>query len=545
MASSPTDISLLPEFRDNPFINRLPPQLSQQKAWQFLSDPPKFSPEERTYSFPLRMNCLYRLRRFFEPLDHHLRLEAAFSTLLRQGYVSRNPLQTDYIRRLQDGHERILARDLGAGRHYVGGTAEGFALIGASGAGKSTAINRILGYYPQVMTHDEPFSLQQVVWLKLDCPHQGSPKQLCIHFFQALDLALGTRTFAQFGKTRNPVDLMMAQMAQLANRHALGVLIIDEIQHLTLAKGVGRDALLNFLVTLINTIGIPVITIGTMGALSLFQEDFRQARRANGLGCAVWERLQPGSSCDHFVDVLWKYQWTRQETPLTDEIRQVLYEESQGVIDVVIKLFMLAQLQVMEQSAYRKTPEVLDARLFRETAARHLKIIEPMMRALKTNNQREISKYDDLRSLDTHVWQVFHNILPQSEPFLPVAPDLDVDWKKKQESGDVDPLVGALVQAGLATDLATLMAAKVRAQHPNASVLTLIGHVPALLQESQKVARLKKESRTARKSSPRKVTISRISDIVSEGQAAGRSAEESLVAAGLVCLPKFRQRQSC
>ncbi|WP_226833955.1 ATP-binding protein [Acidithiobacillus ferrooxidans] len=323
MASSPTDIPLLPEFRDNPFINRLPPQLSQRKAWQFLSDPPEFSPAERSYPIHLRMNCLYRLRRFFEPLEHHLRLESAFSTLLRQGYVSRNPLQTDYIRRLQDGHERILARDLTAGRHYVGGTAEGFALIGASGAGKSTAINRILSYYPQVITHDEPFSLQQVVWLKLDCPHQGSPKQLCMHFFQELDLALGTRTFAQFGKTRNPVDLMMAQMAQLANRHALGVLIIDEIQHLTLAKGVGRDALLNFLVTLINTIGIPVITIGTMGALSLFQDDFRQARRANGLGCAVWERLPPESAWDHFVNVLWKYQWTRQETPLTDEIRQI------------------------------------------------------------------------------------------------------------------------------------------------------------------------------------------------------------------------------
>ena len=96
MASSPTDIPLLPEFRDNPFINRLPPQLSQQKAWQFLSDPPEFSPAERSYPIHLRMNCLYRLRRFFEPLEHHLRLESAFSTLLRQGYVSRNPLRTDY-----------------------------------------------------------------------------------------------------------------------------------------------------------------------------------------------------------------------------------------------------------------------------------------------------------------------------------------------------------------------------------------------------------------------------------------------------------------
>lgn len=537
MTSSPTAPLLLPEFRDNPFINRLPPQLSQRKAWQFLSDPPEFSPDERTYPIQLRLNCLYRLRRFFEPLDHHLRLESAFSTLLRQGYVSRNPLQTDYIRRLQDGHERILARDLSAGRHYVGGTAEGFALIGASGAGKSTAINRILSYYPQVIAHDEPFSLQQVVWLKLDCPHQGSPKQLCMHFFQELDLAIGTRTFAQFGKTRNPVDLMMAQMAQLANRHALGVLIIDEIQHLTLAKGVGRDALLNFLVTLINTIGIPVITIGTMGALSLFQDDFRQARRANGLGCAVWERLQPGSAWNHFVDILWKYQWTRQETQLTDEIRHVLYEESQGVIDVLIKLFMLAQLQVMEQSAFRNTPEVMDARLFRETAARHLKIIQPMISALKANNQREISKYDDLRPLDSHVWQVFQNVTPQMEVFSP--PALDLELGKGLESDNVDPLIDVLVQAGLATDLAMPMAAKVRALHPDASILELIGVVAALLQDPGKVVPKKGSPPARKKIAPRKAVISRISDIVREGQKVGRSAEESLMAVGLIRLPQF------
>lgn len=198
-----------------------------------------------------------------------------------------------------------------------------------------------------------------------------------MHFFQQLDMAVGTRTFSQFAKARHPVDVMMAQMAQLANRHALVVLVIDEIQHLRLAKGVGLDALLNFLVTLVNTIGIPVITIGTMGALPLFQGDFRQARRANGLGSAVWERITQGPVWEHFVNVLWEYQWTRHITPLTDEIRHVLYEESQGVIDVLVKLFMLAQLQVMEQSSFRGSAEVMDAQLFRETAARHFKIIAP------------------------------------------------------------------------------------------------------------------------------------------------------------------------
>lgn len=535
MTDRQTDIDLLPEFRDNPFINRLPLQLSRRAAWHFLSAPPGFRPEEREYPVEVRLNCVYRLRRFFEPLEPHLRLESAFSTLLRQGYVSRNPLNTDYIHRLQDGHERILARNLEAGRHYVRGTAEGFALIGTSGAGKSTGINRILSYYPQVIEHQEPFSLQQVVWLKLDCPHQGSPKQLCIHFFQELDMILGTRTFAQFGRSRHSVDLMMAQMAQLANRHALGALVIDEIQHLILAKGVGQDAMLNFLVTLINTIGIPIVMIGTMGALPLFQGSFRQARRANGLGCAVWERMQPGPAWDHFVDVLWKYQWTRQETPLTDEIRHVLYEESQGVIDLLIKLFMLAQFKLMEQSSFRDTPEVLDAQLLKETAAQHFKMVEPMMRALKANNQHDISRYDDLRPLENHVSQVFQGALLQTNSISTLVPDLEENLERSDES---DALIGALILAGLSEDVAPLMAVKVRNLYPNASVLELVGHVSELLKD-RGPDDIKKRKPKSRKTTPIQAKACLLSDIVQKGQEIEQSAEEALIAAGIVRAPKF------
>ena len=89
-----------------------------------------------------------------------------------------------------------------------------------------------------------------------------------------MDLLLGARFFANYGSNRGSVDMMMPQMAQIANRHALGVLIIDEIQHLTLAKGVGPEAILNFLVTLINVIGIPVVMIGTMGAIGSIAGQF-------------------------------------------------------------------------------------------------------------------------------------------------------------------------------------------------------------------------------------------------------------------------------
>ncbi len=53
-------------------------------------------------------------------------------------------------------------------------TASGFALVGVSGIGKTRSVQRILRLYPQVIHHSEPFSLDQVAWLRLECPHKGT-----------------------------------------------------------------------------------------------------------------------------------------------------------------------------------------------------------------------------------------------------------------------------------------------------------------------------------------------------------------------------------
>ncbi|WP_367187041.1 ATP-binding protein [Neomegalonema sp.] len=154
--------------------------------------------------------------------------------------------------------------------------------MGASGIGKTRSVDRILRLYPQTVAHDEPMALTQVVWLKLECPHKGSPRQLCISFFNEMDLLLGTRFQARHGSGRIALDEMVVHMAQIADRHALGILVIDEIQHLTQAPGAGREDLLNFLVTLINKIGLPVMLVGTPAALSLLQGAFRQPRQRSG-----------------------------------------------------------------------------------------------------------------------------------------------------------------------------------------------------------------------------------------------------------------------
>jgi len=435
--------------------------------------------------------------------------------------------------RLQDGHERILQRSLTAVRHAVRSSASSIALIGCSGVGKSKSIERILERYDQVFVHDEPFSLHQVVWLKLDCPYVGSPKQLCINFFKEMDLLLGTRYLARHGSSRMSVDEMMVHMAQVANLHALGVLIIDEIQHLRQARGTGPDAMLNFLVTLVNTIGIPVIIIGTLGALPLLQGDFRQARRASGLGSLVWERMAPGRSWDILVERLWNYQWTREYTPLTPEIRQILYEESQGNIDVVVKLVMLAQLRAM-QLGVRNRPEILDSGLLRRVAAESFQIIRPMIDALKKNDRATIARYDDIRPLQDHVMQVFGDAQVRLSA-RPVAPRA-MDGAGVQTDQSSDPILGALRGLGVADDVAALMIAAAKAEAPGATPLDLVGLISQRL-TAGKVELWPAKPRAARSRTRPGRTPSSIETVVAAGKDAGQSGYQSLLAAGVVRPP--------
>ena len=68
----------------------------------------------------------------------------------------------------------------------------------------------ILSLYPQVIEHTEykgmPLAVTQIVWLKLDCPHDGSRGELCYRFCKAVDDAVGSEFFDQYKRSRITID---------------------------------------------------------------------------------------------------------------------------------------------------------------------------------------------------------------------------------------------------------------------------------------------------------------------------------------------------
>lgn len=387
---------VLPEYAGNPLIEALPPIWSPQEVIKMLAYDPEWNEGEREMDAGYRFHCIWRLFRYFQPLDTHIDIEQRISRAIRQGYIGKNPVAPSYAELLNSGYEMVQDHSEDFSKYYSGSsTAFGFTIIGISGVGKTTAIKRVLSLYPQVIQHtnyrNEPLCLTQLSWLKIDCPFDGSLKGLCMNFFDEVDRVLGTDYMKKFLRGNHTIDFLLPRIAQVANSHCLGLLVIDEIQHLSMAKSGGSDKMLNFFVTLVNTIGVPVVLIGTTKALSVLQGDFRQARRGSGQGDLLWDRMEKNTFWDILIDSMWKNQWTKEYVPLTDDLKSVIYEESQGIIDIAIKLYAMVQIKAIATGK-----EKFDVEDFKEVAIKKLRLVKPMLDAIKSGDKKKIYQYEDI-----------------------------------------------------------------------------------------------------------------------------------------------------
>lgn len=452
----------LPEYRSNPLISALPPIMDIKQVGEQLRRRPAFHDEEKNLSPGIRVHAIARvLTDFFQPLSVHLELESKISLLIRSGYKGRNPANGDYYTHLQNGYERLVKGDFQVELFDSAiSTAHSLSLIGCSGCGKSTALNTILRTYPQAIFHPD-YNITQLVYLKLDCPYNGNLKSLCIEFFMAVDRVLHTNYTRKYVQKRLSIPTLMFCMAQVATLHAIGILIIDEIQHLNEAKSGGEKDMLNFFVTLTNIIGIPVVMVGTPKARQLFEADLRSARRSAGMGSLYWDRLPRDRTWSAFISKLWQYQWLQRGEPLSDEIETVVYEYSQGVIDIAVKLFVLSQHRAIVTRAERITPKLLQTVYEDE-----LKPVHPMLAALRSGKLDEIAKYGDL-----HVPDITQKLLVVTQEINEIneaaQPKVVSDDKAKK-------LVALLVDMGVEQDIAIASVDHILAESPNLPVATLI-----------------------------------------------------------------------
>ncbi len=476
------------EYNNNPMIQTLPPIFSQERVIELVAKYPDFDVTERELEAEERFHFIERLSRYFDPITKTIDLQQTISVLLMSGYIGRNIIQPEYAKRSIEIYDSIKAKD---GHHledYVTTrpaptTASGLTIIGESGLGKSTNLANILEIYPQVIVHTQ-HNVSQIVWLKVDCPHAGSLKGLCTDIFLAIDGLLGTNNFKKFGSRGNSEDRMLAQVAQLAHTHHLGLLVIDEMQNLANSRR-GRDDLLNFLVKMDNVIGIPVIRVGTNEAEPILTGNFRNARRGTGEGAIRWKRMENNDDWLLFVEGMWDYQWTKTELSFSKEISDVLYDETQGIIDILIKLYKMVQWRAISLGKDEK----ITIDLIRKVAQDGLYLVKPMLEAIKSGNPKQMAKYRDIAPLD---------VLPYREKCLnhinfDELAQIRREKRNQQKAQSMSPIlkqvISELLDLDVDTHRAKLLAERVFQENPDEgsiSQLVKLAYKIALQGESYK-----------------------------------------------------------
>ncbi len=389
----------LSEYDNNPYIEALPKIFTEDDVIDNFSVIPIINSNDKNKEIHIRYHIIKRTKNFIQPLPVHFIVERRLSTLIRRGYLARNPLSKAYFKRMQllnelKNDESFDLSQLSETAKEIRSTADSISIIGISGIGKTTAIERLLLMYPQLIKHskykNKMLTRIQIVWLKIDCPYDGNLSTLCKSFFKAIDDILGTRYLEKYGYLSRISSTMMLNMTTLATLYGIGVLVIDELQNLL--NNNSRDEMLDFFVTLSNTVGIPTVLIGTSKAQKIFSGNFRQARRAGSDGSIMWDRMQKDSAeWEFFLESLWDLNCLKEKTPLTDKIKNAFYDECQGITAIAVNLFILAQERALSQEK-----EKLSITLIRETSKEDLHMIQPMIKALRTNNTKEIMKYEDI-----------------------------------------------------------------------------------------------------------------------------------------------------
>lgn len=383
----------LPKFKGNPLIEALPPINTRKLAMKLMQRAPEYSPEMRLAPDHLRSHMVMDLRHFHQPLPNHLKLEAMVSREIREGYLARNPTDPSFsatleqrLRHFKTWRQSDFQRE---------SNTAGFAIAGISGIGKTTAIRSVLFLYPQIIIHShyqgQNFTKVQVVWLRLQCPKDGSTRALCAEFFKALDDLLDTRYSKSFGNKGQTTDDMVLNMASVAANHHLGILVIDEIQNLSQAKSGGAAEMLNFFVQLINKIGLPVIPIGTYQAVNILSSQFRMARRCSGQGDLIWDRMEFDDDWELFIETMWRFQYVRKPSPLTKNLSQALHDVSYGITDLAIRIYQAAQWRAIET----KHEEITEA-IIRSAYRDDFRLVTRIRAILESGDPELIKLLDDI-----------------------------------------------------------------------------------------------------------------------------------------------------
>ena len=352
VADAEYNTELIERYVNNPLIASLPPMLDESEVSKYFMRTPNIYREGSIHQRVFQCEDLFDV---VIPTENYWPIYQIVYSMLFNSYANRNPLLQKVTKFSYD----IALHKKEIDKSWERTTGGGSLLLAPSGYGKSTIYKRIFNFLPSVINlkpfQNKAFGGKQIVCVFLEIPSDGSRKGLMKLFFEKVDELAGTNYTKDFGKAT--IADFEPVFRQICSTLHVGLLIIDDVQNLRKSKGGDDLALLNFMSSLSNIIGVGIIKIGTPDASDLFETDFTPLRRSTTAGDHIIERYkQSDVGWKTLVCALWSFQWTAQSTVkslakytstgieiIDEELFDLIYKYSQGVPYLLTFLFISAQ----------------------------------------------------------------------------------------------------------------------------------------------------------------------------------------------------------
>lgn len=313
------------------YVN-LPPMLAGTELLSALEVLPDYDESIRNQDAATRLMALSDLYKLYLPSQMSVEIYSKlYLALLR----SLQKKQTSLAIHQQIQNYRAIHQQSYSG--IIGGS-DSFTIIGASGIGKSTAISRAISLITgnRIIEVEDPYT-KIIPCLVVQCPFDSSVKGLLLEILRKVDEYLGSKYYETAMRVRATTDMLIGSVSQVALNH-IGLLIVDEIQNVVNSKH--GKSLVGMLTQLINNSGISICMVGTPESTPFFEQAMQLARRSLGI---QYGNMGYDTYFQEFCNVLFEYQYVRNDTILTPDIAEWLYEHSAGIISVVVSLVHDAQ----------------------------------------------------------------------------------------------------------------------------------------------------------------------------------------------------------
>lgn len=352
-----------PIFRGNPLIEAWP-QLTEDSIGSILTCSVPFEKVEKSHSAELRMDYTQRLLNFYLPLDQQVSFIRRLWSLICTGYVHRMSLQ----KTITSDHFYDFLDSIEAGTNSAPPDSNildsmwSALLIGTPGCGKSSIVKRFFRTIAPGLLYHKRTHKFQLLHVYVEARKNGSAKALAQAIFHELVKAAKATELPFPHLNSEPRSLAAYQTAieALASALEVGIIVIDEIQHLSRKTAKSDEDAMKFLTGFINHLGVPILMIGTWEALPLLTSEMRIARRAVGPADGQFVRMQLGDDWRIFVHGMFRYQFTTKHTEPYPQLTDRLYFHSAGIPDITLKLFVVAQLEAISSGEELITIDLLD-----------------------------------------------------------------------------------------------------------------------------------------------------------------------------------------